>query len=47
MEGEGSGVDLMSFNPLLLVKDFDSQEFRVDDTFMTNADTPPLHRTAW
>ena len=34
--------DLMYYNPLLLFKDFDSQEFTIDDTFMTNADTPIL-----
>ena len=34
--------DVMSYNPLLLVKDFDSKGFRVDDRFMTNADTPIL-----
>ena len=32
----------MAYNPLLLVKDFDSQEFQIDETFMTNADTPTL-----
>nr|MCR4884502.1 hypothetical protein [Clostridiales bacterium] len=34
--------DVMSYNPLLLVKDFDSKGFHVDDRFMTNADTPIL-----
>ena len=34
--------DVMSYNPLLLVKDFDSKGFHVDDRFMTNADTPVL-----
>ena len=34
--------DAMCYNPLMLVKDFDSQEFTIDDTFMTNADTPLL-----
>ena len=29
-------------NPLLLVKDFDEKEFKIDDKFMTNADTPYL-----
>jgi len=33
------GTDVLSFNPLLLVKDFDSTGITVDDTFMTNADT--------
>ena len=37
-----STVDAMSFNPLLLVKDFNSREFTTDHTFMTNADTPNL-----
>ena len=32
-------VDLMPFNPLLMVKDFDSHTFRTDPAFMTNADT--------
>lgn len=34
--------DLMAYNPLLLVKDFGSTEFTVDDRFMTNADVPYL-----
>ena len=34
--------DVMSYNPLLLVKDFGSKGFHVDDRFMTNADTPVL-----
>lgn len=34
--------DVMAYNPLLLVKDFDSHAFRVDHQFMTNADTPTL-----
>ena len=40
--GEGWEEDAMAYNPLLLVKDFDSQEFQIDETFMTNADTPTL-----
>lgn len=36
------GLDLMYFNPLLMVKDFGSQEFTTDQTFMTNADVPTL-----
>ena len=32
--------DAMAYNPLLLVKDFDSREYRVDTRLMTNADTP-------
>ena len=39
MSGAG---DVMSFKPLLLVKDFGSTELTVDDTFMTTADTPTL-----
>ncbi|MBR6483970.1 MAG: YidC/Oxa1 family membrane protein insertase [Clostridiales bacterium] len=31
-----------NFNPVLLVKDFDSHGFTVSDEFMTNADTPSL-----
>ena len=34
--------DAMLFNPLLLVKDFGSTEFSVDNTFMTNADVPTI-----
>ena len=34
--------DLSYFNPLLLVKDFNSTEFKTDETFMTNADVPTL-----
>ena len=30
------------FNPLLLVKDFDSETFTTDDQFMTNGDVPTL-----
>lgn len=30
----------MSYNPLLMVKDFNARGFTTDDTFMTNADTP-------
>ena len=32
--------DIMLFNPLMLVKDFGQTEFKVDEQFMTNADTP-------
>ena len=39
---EDTGDSVMSFNPLLMVKDFDSTEFTVDYTFMTNADTAYL-----
>lgn len=37
-----SGLITSSFNPILLVKDFDSHEFTVSDEFMTNAETPYL-----
>ena len=36
------GEDLLAFNPLLMVKDFNADAFTVDDRFMTNADTPLL-----
>ena len=32
----------MAYNPLLMVKDFNSKEFTTDDRFMTNADVPTL-----
>ena len=34
--------DVEAVYPLLMVKDFDSNEFVVSDTFMTNADVPAL-----
>ena len=34
--------DLMYYNPLLLVKDYDSKGFRTDRTFMTIADVPSI-----
>lgn len=34
--------DVLSYNALLMVKDFGSTEFKTDNTFMTNADTPVL-----
>ena len=34
--------DAMAYNPLLLVKDFDSSGFTTDPSFMTNADIPTL-----
>lgn len=37
---EYNNINLGSFNPLLLVKDFDSHGFTVSDEFMTNAQTP-------
>ena len=39
---EKQSWDPLMFNCMLMVKDFDSQEFTVDTTFMTNADTPTL-----
>lgn len=40
--GEGRKEDVMTYNPLLMVKDFNSSEFTTDNTFMTNADVPTL-----
>ena len=34
--------DVLAFNPILMVKDFEAQTFSVDDQFMTNADVPSL-----
>ena len=39
---EHNPEDVMGYNPLLLVKDFNSKGFHLDDRFMTNADTPLL-----
>ena len=44
---EGTGYsdgtdDVMTYSPLLLVKDFGSSELTTDASFMTNADTPSL-----
>lgn len=33
------GEDMMMYNPLFLIKDFNSKEFKIDYSFMTNADT--------
>lgn len=38
----GDTWDMMMFNCMLMVKDFGSDEFKVDERFMTNADTPTL-----
>ena len=38
----GSLDDALTYKALLLVKDFGSKELTVDETFMTNADTPSL-----
>lgn len=35
-------MNVNSFNPLFMVKDFDSHGFEVSDEFMTNADTPTI-----
>lgn len=35
-------IDVQACNPLLMVKDFNSKEFTVDNSFMTNADVPAL-----
>ena len=40
--GKHHSEDVMAYNPLLLVKDYDSKDFHVDPQFMTNADTPVL-----
>lgn len=34
--------DTLAYNPLLLVKDFDSDSFTIDPVFMTNADVPTI-----
>jgi hypothetical protein len=34
--------DVMYFNPVLMVKDFYSDSFSVDEQFMTNADVPTI-----
>ena len=41
-DGNTRPFDLCAFNCLLMVKDFASEEFSEDDTFMTNADTPSI-----
>ena len=40
--GARTNLDPLIFNCMFMVKDFDSTEFTIDDTFMTNADTPTL-----
>ena len=40
--GWGNAGDIMAYNPLLLVKDFNSTELTTDSQFMTNADTPSI-----
>ncbi|NLW54534.1 MAG: sulfatase-like hydrolase/transferase [Clostridiaceae bacterium] len=39
---DGGTIDLESYTPLLLVKDFNSKEFSISDEFMTQADVPSL-----
>lgn len=34
--------DILYFNPVLMIKDFNSKGFKTDETFMTNADVPVL-----
>lgn len=37
-----NGYDLEGLNPLLMEKDFNSKDYKVDDTFMSNADVPAI-----
>ncbi|MCQ2502594.1 MAG: YidC/Oxa1 family membrane protein insertase [Saccharofermentans sp.] len=39
---EDLGIDAQAFNPILMVKDFNSKGFVTSDEFMTTADTPTL-----
>ena len=39
---DGNYIDYEGFYPLLMVKDFNSSGFNVDETFMTNGDVPTL-----
>ena len=41
-QSTASPFDISSYKALLMVKDFDSSEFKTDGTFMTNADTPSI-----
>ncbi|MCH5343370.1 MAG: YidC/Oxa1 family membrane protein insertase [Acetatifactor sp.] len=41
-DGSGNLEDMEWYYPLLMVKDFNSEEFVTSDTFMTNADVPTL-----
>ena len=36
------GADILAFNPVLMVKDFDDKGFYISDQFMTNADVPTI-----
>ena len=40
--GDDPSEDIMLYNPLMMVKDFDAQEFTTDYSFMTNADVPTI-----
>ena len=40
--GDSGWEDILFFNPILMVKDFNSQNFSIDEQFMTNADVPSL-----
>ena len=43
MINDAAGIDVLSYNPLLMVKDFNRNEhFEISSRFMTNADTPFL-----
>lgn len=42
MFGAREDEDVMYYNPLLMVKDFNSKGFTTADAFMTNADVPTL-----
>lgn len=39
---DGAKEDIMYYNPLLMVKDFNSSSFVTDNAFMTNADVPTI-----
>ncbi len=40
--GNGFFEDILTYNPVLMIKDFDSRGFTVDEQFMTNADVPSI-----
>ena len=37
-----NGFDMQDYMPILLVKDFDAKGFNIDESFMTNGDTPAI-----
>lgn len=41
-DGADSQLNILTFNSVLLVKDFDAKGFTIDDTLTTNADVPAL-----